>query len=258
MIFRTDEDYEKHSQQLRSELGVTDRYCVDTLYCAQRLKEIGRIADFQVVPDQAMPLDNAKYDGANRILVLPWRTFYALDTAGNTSKAERRHQRFTLAHEFAHVIQHSPGDRYRGPSGALAERLVTTIRVDEVQANRFASAFLMPSALADTTYTPERLSELFDVNIRVAAIRKEQLERLRRRANDQPRALPPGVFDFLRNARKQGFDVKSLDTEIARQRSVARTRGYENVECSRCGHFTLVRNGTSMKCDTCGSATNCR
>ncbi len=27
--------------------------------------------------------------------------------------------------------------------------------------------------------------------------------------------------------------------------------------CSECGNFTLVRNGTCMKCDTCGSTTGC-
>ncbi|MCB1376549.1 MAG: hypothetical protein KDJ78_20665, partial [Rhodobacteraceae bacterium] len=37
----------------------------------------------------------------------------------------------------------------------------------------------------------------------------------------------------------------------------ARARGYEGESCSECGNFTLVRNGTCMKCDTCGSTTGC-
>jgi hypothetical protein len=32
---------------------------------------------------------------------------------------------------------------------------------------------------------------------------------------------------------------------------------YEGEMCSECGNFTLVRNGTCMKCDTCGSTTGC-
>ena len=28
--------------------------------------------------------------------------------------------------------------------------------------------------------------------------------------------------------------------------------GYEGEACGECGNFTLVRNGTCMKCDTCG------
>lgn len=255
MIFRTDEDYEKHSQKLRSDLGVEGRFCVDTLYCAQRLKEIGRISDFKVVHDKILPRDNARYDGIDRILLVPERTFRALDSIGNASKLERRHQRFTLAHEFAHVVQEAPGDRYRGPSGALAEKVDFKIRLDEIQANRFASAFLIPSGLADPTYPAGHLSELFDVNLRVAAIRKDQLEKLRRRTTDEPRALPPGVFNFLRDAKKKGFDVRSLDREISRQRSAAKVNGYEDFECCRCGYFTVRRASDRLKCETCGSET---
>ena len=37
----------------------------------------------------------------------------------------------------------------------------------------------------------------------------------------------------------------------------ARFRGYTGDSCSECGHFTLVRNGTCLKCDTCGTTTGC-
>jgi len=37
----------------------------------------------------------------------------------------------------------------------------------------------------------------------------------------------------------------------------ARLRGYEGEDCAECGNFTLVRNGTCMKCDTCGSTSGC-
>ena len=34
-------------------------------------------------------------------------------------------------------------------------------------------------------------------------------------------------------------------------------KGYEGEACGECGNFTLVRNGTCLKCDTCGSTTGC-
>jgi ribonucleoside-diphosphate reductase alpha chain len=37
----------------------------------------------------------------------------------------------------------------------------------------------------------------------------------------------------------------------------ARMKGYEGDPCPACGSFTLVRNGTCMKCDTCGGTTGC-
>jgi ribonucleoside-diphosphate reductase alpha chain len=43
----------------------------------------------------------------------------------------------------------------------------------------------------------------------------------------------------------------------AEKRAEARAKGYEGEACSECGNFTLVRNGTCLKCDTCGSTTGC-
>jgi len=43
----------------------------------------------------------------------------------------------------------------------------------------------------------------------------------------------------------------------AGKRAEARARGYEGEACGECGNFTLVRNGTCLKCDTCGGTTGC-
>ena len=37
----------------------------------------------------------------------------------------------------------------------------------------------------------------------------------------------------------------------------ARLKGYEGEPCGECGNFTMVRNGTCLKCDTCGSTSGC-
>lgn len=37
----------------------------------------------------------------------------------------------------------------------------------------------------------------------------------------------------------------------------ARSRGYEGDACYECGQFTLLRNGSCLKCDTCGGTTGC-
>ncbi|MCB2154148.1 vitamin B12-dependent ribonucleotide reductase [bacterium] len=38
---------------------------------------------------------------------------------------------------------------------------------------------------------------------------------------------------------------------------IARLKGYEGDPCPNCYSFTLVRNGTCLKCDTCGGTTGC-
>jgi ribonucleoside-diphosphate reductase alpha chain len=37
----------------------------------------------------------------------------------------------------------------------------------------------------------------------------------------------------------------------------ARMKGYEGDPCIECGNFTLVRNGTCLKCLTCGGTSGC-
>jgi ribonucleoside-diphosphate reductase alpha chain len=38
---------------------------------------------------------------------------------------------------------------------------------------------------------------------------------------------------------------------------IARLKGYEGDPCGDCGQFTMVRNGTCLKCITCGTTTGC-
>ena len=50
--------------------------------------------------------------------------------------------------------------------------------------------------------------------------------------------------------------ISNLLIEIA-QEIEAKIKGYEGEACGECGNFTLVRNGTCMKCNTCGATSGC-
>ena len=53
-------------------------------------------------------------------------------------------------------------------------------------------------------------------------------------------------------------ETLSITTDTTPSRvAQARMQGYEGENCSECGNFTLVRNGTCLKCNTCGSTTGC-
>jgi len=43
----------------------------------------------------------------------------------------------------------------------------------------------------------------------------------------------------------------------AKRAAEAKLKGYEGDACGSCGNFTLVRNGTCLKCDTCGGTSGC-
>jgi len=50
--------------------------------------------------------------------------------------------------------------------------------------------------------------------------------------------------------------VPTEDLRLERIRA-ARMKGYEGDSCDECGNFTLIRNGTCLKCDTCGATSGC-
>ncbi|MEO1199838.1 MAG: vitamin B12-dependent ribonucleotide reductase [Pseudomonadota bacterium] len=51
--------------------------------------------------------------------------------------------------------------------------------------------------------------------------------------------------------------VAAPQASVDDRRAEARMKGYVGEACGECGNFTLVRNGTCLKCDTCGSTSGC-
>ena len=52
-------------------------------------------------------------------------------------------------------------------------------------------------------------------------------------------------------------EVLTRHTSKISQEIEAKIKGYEGEACGECGNFTLVRNGTCMKCNTCGATSGC-
>ncbi len=76
-----------------------------------------------------------------------------------------------------------------------------------------------------------------------------------------------GIEQSLSTANPVGAQVASIEVALtsrspardlhAKRVSEARMKGFEGDNCGACGNFTLVRNGTCMKCNTCGSTSGC-
>ncbi len=63
-----------------------------------------------------------------------------------------------------------------------------------------------------------------------------------------------------RRAPAEGDTAIALQAETvveADPRAKARMQGFEGDPCGECGNYTLVRNGTCMKCNTCGGTSGC-
>jgi len=70
----------------------------------------------------------------------------------------------------------------------------------------------------------------------------------------ESQVVPAQGLDQLPWTTAKAQDAKAL---VAERRAEAKARGYEGEACPECLNFTLVRNGTCMKCDTCGGTTGC-
>ena len=71
-------------------------------------------------------------------------------------------------------------------------------------------------------------------------------------ASEEKQTFTTGLFTEEEN--KVASQAKALASE-RRQQSLM--QGYTGNSCSECQNFTMVRNGTCEKCDTCGATSGC-
>jgi ribonucleoside-diphosphate reductase alpha chain len=75
------------------------------------------------------------------------------------------------------------------------------------------------------------------------------------RAVGEPGEMP--LFSGALAVSAETMEIAALSDPRLDQIREARMKGYEGDSCGECGNFTLVRNGTCLKCDTCGSTSGC-
>jgi ribonucleoside-diphosphate reductase alpha chain len=81
-------------------------------------------------------------------------------------------------------------------------------------------------------------------------------------ARAEPRSEPdmPLFAGALAFAETTSLTITATDSRPesrVQQIREARMKGYEGDSCGECGNFTLQRNGTCLKCDTCGATSGC-
>lgn len=144
---------------------------------------------------------------------------------------------------------------------------------------------ILPDALGDGEHS-EKLLQLADKTVSQGFIRSSNLYFIKPPANngrmsaDQanapggPEAVAsstvlspvPAAPSAALSSQAQAFTEKEVQLNVrvterasAHRNTIhaARIKGYEGDACIDCGNFTLLRNGTCMKCDTCGTTSGC-
>jgi hypothetical protein len=253
MASYSDEGFEQLAQIVRSELKIDALIEVDAVDFLRRLKHAGYIKDYVRLPDSCLPNAEGKYNPEDQKIHLPESTYVGA-ASGNP------HDRFTVFHEGAHALLGHQYERKRSFAvQAKMEKRAPSIRRDETDADKLAVAIMAPFRKAQFTLetTPTQIGLRFGLSSTAASRRYQEFAGIYRRANNIKRPLPKGVSDFLLEQRRRGYAVTSLpENEITAIK--IKQACYTGDPCPNptCGEFKMVRNGTSTRCDACGSVTS--
>jgi ribonucleoside-diphosphate reductase alpha chain len=149
--------------------------------------------------------------------------------------------------DLAHVVPSADEDIGVGGDGPNSE-----VAISKVASAGYLRGHLKPIALVKGGAAPQMLEH--DHVHETAYAEEESLDLSEIRASVEAQLTPVGA------------QVASIEVAMASSRSVtkhaqrvaeARMKGFEGDSCGACGNFTLVRNGTCMKCNTCGSTSGC-
>lgn len=78
------------------------------------------------------------------------------------------------------------------------------------------------------------------------------------RAKDQTEATPAAALFDDTDAEAAAEEAKAEAKKVMADRRIkSMMQGYTGDSCSECSNFTMVRNGTCLKCDTCGNTSGC-
>jgi ribonucleoside-diphosphate reductase alpha chain len=134
---------------------------------------------------------------------------------------------------------------------------------------------VLPDALGDGEKT-QKLLQIAEKTVSQGFIRSSNLYFLKpgARAQAGPESGASVVSSQLAasavtmsQAVAEKVEVTTRVTEVTESRTqarasmtaarMARLKGYEGDPCCECGNFTMVRNGTCLKCETCGATSGC-
>jgi len=121
-----------------------------------------------------------------------------------------------------------------------------------------------PARATPTAFSGSNVLALKPAAEDVVAYKRDYEERAKELAEEIADENPPDLFESDEPSAttalfsdKAAADAASAKTLAAARRQQSLMQGYTGNECSECHNFTMVRNGTCEKCDTCGSTSGC-
>ena len=177
--------------------------------------------EWQKIPRTVLKLELYDGDGSlHAFVTFNPMTLHVDKDIWNEAKIGEPRARYIVAHELGHLRLHSDQELHYTEPGTGRVSAPDEERSAENQAHIFAHFLLV----GDGFMKNQRSS--IDISI-ILGVSREILEAV-------------ATYDKSR-------DVFRMVDRV----------NYIGDSCGECGNFTLVRNGTCLKCDTCGSTTGC-
>ncbi|MGH6827418.1 MAG: vitamin B12-dependent ribonucleotide reductase, partial [Rhizomicrobium sp.] len=148
--------------------------------------------------------------------------------------------------DLAHVVPASDediGDGKDGPAEAAIAKVAST---------GYLRGHLKPMLIRGGA-VPRLLSDEPEGEV---AVQEGTLDLAEIRAGVEAQLLINPVGAQVASLETAFFSKQARETH-SRRIAEARMKGFEGDSCGACGNFTLVRNGTCMKCNTCGATSGC-
>lgn len=245
------------AEATRLRLFTYNSFPLDLMTALNRVSDLNLSpkASFQVYESKDNSKDEAFTNGKTNTIYLSRTTYEEL-------KDESSHRRFTVAHEFGHLLLHT-SVRSRAVNGVDFRRQAQVFGVskEELEANYFASTFLMPTDLVRQCGCASQLALKCGVSNSAAQIRIETVERQRRRANGELRPIPDRTQQVLQEIRSLGkgnfarhAPKRSAFHDNDADLSQALSLGFLPMRCKVCAQYRLQREGGCMTCRACGAS----
>jgi hypothetical protein len=201
-MHKTNEDLEAVARNFLRKIGLEHQVRPDMMTVISKLKHVVPSFNYRRVPDEEMLDAEAHWNSEDFELSMRESVFVGM------RRGEPR-ARMTVAHELSHYLLEHKGHLNRSVIKSSAELSVQRIINQESEARRLAPIILAPEYLIPDGSTVETIASTFGLSQQAAAIRREEVEGVRRRRRGEHRPLPQSIVDYLKEAKRRGYRVRT-------------------------------------------------
>ncbi|OSI85517.1 ImmA/IrrE family metallo-endopeptidase [Bradyrhizobium canariense] len=201
-MYKTDEELEATARGFLRKLGLEHQVRPDMMTIISKLKHLDRSFKYRRARDAEMPDAEAQWSSNDTEIRMRESVFAAMQ------RGEAR-ARMTVSHELSHYLLKHEGQLNRSQVKSAAEVSVRRIVNQESEARRLAPRILAPEHLVPEGASIEDIMTSFGLSHEAAAIRKDEIEGIRRRRRGEKRPLPQSIIDFLKEAKRRGHAVRT-------------------------------------------------